>query len=453
MTSATEALGDATRVRVELPDVNGNLRGKQLPAKKLVAGRPCSLSDVFYCLTSADGVFENPDFSSDDTGWPDIVAIPDWTTARPVPWEPGVASVLCDVQTKAGEPLVMDSRRALRLAIERLGALGLTALCGVEYELFLFVDDDAARQALREGRTRDLVPAGLEWQAYSLLRWPDIAAFVDALYTDMPAYGVPIEAISTELGYGMIEVALACLPPLEAADAAARFKLGCKELAQRHGFIASFIAKWDMGQSGSSGHLHCSLLRDGENALWAGLGEVGELGSHALAGLMSTAAELSPFMSPFPNSYRRYRAGLWAPLNVTWGHDNRNACLRYITIAPDATRFEHRRPGADLHPYMAIAACVDGCAHGISRELALGPEAPGRAYAAEAQSFPGDLLEATALLSESAFARERYGDAFVDHYVLSRQAENAEWAAQVGDTDLEAEQVPDAELRRFLNLV
>jgi glutamine synthetase len=287
------------------------------------------------------------------------------------------------------------------------------------------------------------------------MRWPEITAFVDALYTDMPAYGVPIEAISTELGYGMIEVALACLPPLEAADAAARFKLGCKELARRHGFIASFIAKWDMRQSGSSGHLHCSLLREGENALWVGLGEVGELASHTLAGLMSTAVELSAFMSPFPNSYRRYQAGLWAPLNVTWGHDNRNACLRYITIAPDATRFEHRRPGADLHPYMAIAACLDGCTHGIERELALGPEAPGRAYAAkDAQPFPGDLLEAAARLDESAFARECYGDAFVDHYVLSRKAEHAEWAAAVGDgVDLGADQVPDAETRRFLNLV
>jgi glutamine synthetase len=453
--SGAEALDGAPRVRVEVADTNGILRGKQVPAAKVAGGKSCGFSDVIYCLTSTDGFYENPDFTSHDTGWPDLMAAPDFATARPVPWEPGLAAVLCDMKTKAGEPVELDPRRVLRRAVERLHALGLDALCGVEYELFLFHDDEAGRRALREGRARELTPAGFEQQAYSLFRWPDLAPFANALFELMGPYGVPLDAVSTELGYGMVEVAVSPLPPLEAADAAARLKLGCKEIARRHGLIASFIAKWDMEQSGSSGHVHCSLVRDGRNALWAGQEGVGELAGAALGGLLSTAAELSVFMSPFPNSYRRYQPEVWAPVNVTWGHDNRNACVRFISTSRDATRFEHRRPGADLNPYLSIAACIDGCAEGIEKGIEPAPEAPGRAWEDEAaEPFPADLPEATRRLSRSAFARERYGDAFVDHHVLSREAEQAEWLADVGDdADLDADQVPDREARRFLNVV
>jgi glutamine synthetase len=453
--SAAEALAGASRVRVEVPDTNGILRGKQVPAAKVGAGKGCGFADVVYCLTSTDGVFENPDFTSHDTGWPDLVAVPDLATARPVPWEPGLAAVLCDMTTQSADPVELDPRRVLRLAVERLQALGLDALCGVEYELFLFNDDEPGRQALRAGRARDLTPAGFERQAYSLLRWPDLAPFANAMFELMEPYGVPLGAISTELGYGMVEIAVSPLPPLEAADAAARLKLGCKEVARRHGLIASFIAKWDMGQSGSSGHVHCSLVREDTNALWAGPRELDGLARAALGGLLSTAAELSVFMSPFPNSYRRYQPETWVPLNVTWGHDNRNACVRFISVAPELTRFEHRRPGADLNPYLSIAACLDGCAEGIEKGIEPAPEAPGRAWDyEEAEPFPGDLPEATRRLSSSAFARDRYGDAFVDHYVLSREAEQAEWLADVRDeADLNADQVPDREARRFLNVV
>jgi glutamine synthetase len=453
--SSAEAFAGASRVRVEVPDTNGILRGKQVPAAKVARGKACGFSDVVYCLTSTDGFYENPDFTSHDTGWPDLMAVPDFATARPVPWEPDLAAVLCDMTTKEGDPVEVDPRRALRLAVERLRALGLDALCGVEYEFFLFQDDEAGRRALREGRVRELNPAGFERQAYSLLRWPDLAPFANAMFELMEPYGVPLDAVSTELGYGMVEIAVSPLPPLEAADAAARLKLGCKELARRHGLIASFIAKWDMEQSGSSGHVHCSLARDGKNALWAGPGKVDRLARPALGGLLSTAAELSVFMSPFPNSYRRYQPETWTPLNVTWGHDNRNACVRFISATSEGTRFEHRRPGADLNPYLSIAACIDGCAEGIEKGIEPAPEAPGRAWEyVAAETFPTDLPEATRRLSSSTFARQHYGDAFVDHYVLSREAEQAEWLSDLGDdANLNADQVPDREARRFLNVV
>jgi glutamine synthetase len=450
---ALRGLG-ADRLRIELPDVNGLLRGKVVPAAKLASGGGAGFSDVIYCLTSADEVFENPAFTSNDTGWPDILAVPDWSTLRPVPWERGVAAVLCDATTKAGEPLGVDARAALRRACRRLADAGLEARCGVEYELFLFRADDAGA-ALREGRPRDLVPASRIPQAYSLMRWPDLADFAAALHHDLAAYGVAIEAMSTELGHGMFEVAIAPLPPLEAADAAARLKLGTKELARRHGLIATFMAKWDMTQSGSSGHVHLSLQRDGRNVMWDGQGALSPDGRAAIGGLAATAVETSAFMSPFPNSYRRYDPEMWTPVNVTWGHDNRNACLRVISLSETTTRVEHRRPGADLHPYASIAACLDGCLHGIAEGIEPPAEAPGRAAEAPgAAPFPTTLPDATAALEGSTLARAWYGDLFVDHYALSRHAEQHGWERARGVAVLSQDsQVPDWEACRYLEVL
>lgn len=443
----------ATRVRLELPDVNGLLRGKYLPAAKLLGGKGAAISDVVYCLTSADEVFENPAFTSFDTGWPDILAMPDWDTLRPVPWEPGVAAVLCDATTKDGTSVALDPRAALRGAWERLQATGYSALCGVEYEFFLFHYDDAAERALNAGRPRELRPVGLVQQAYSLVRWQEVAAFADDLFGAMASYGVPIDSMSTELGYGMLEVAMAPLPPLEAADAAVRFKLACKQLARRRGMIACFVAKVDMQQSGSSGHVHFSVLRDGRPCLREGLGRLSETGRRCLAGMAATAIDTSVFMTPFVNSYRRYQPEVWTPLNVTWGHDNRNACLRVITSSDGAARIEHRRPGADLNPYLAVASCADGCRHGVEQALEPPPEAPGRAYEdSQAPLFPIDLLAATDALGSSRLAREWYGDALVDHYVLSRRAEHEEWSRRADGAGKDG-QVPDWELARYFELV
>jgi glutamine synthetase len=442
-----ERLG-ATRVRVEMPDTDGTLRGKYVSADKILSGKGASVSDVFYALTIADDVIETSPLTGPETGWPDVVGYPDWETLRPVPWEDRLAAVVCDVRTKAGEPLGVDPRLALHRTCERLGAAGFEARVGVEYELFVFHLDAEGERALREGRVRELQPISREWQAYSLFRWPEKAPFIAELTRFLEAYGCPIEAISTELGYGMIELAIGPAPPLEAADRAARLKLGCKEMARRHGLLASFIAKWDIGQSGSSGHVHQSLFRDGRNAFWRGPGELSETGRHYLGGLVAVTPELSAFMSPFPNSYRRYIPDTWAPPNASWGHDNRNACIRAVTVSEGATRLEHRRPGADLNPYLSVAACLDAGLHGIAERIEPPPESPGRAYDdPNVPMFPASLPEAAAALRASSLARDWYGDLLVDHYAASREAEQGFWE-KVRDA-----QVPEWEAARYLEVV
>ncbi len=436
--------GEVRRIRAEMPDTDGNLRGKYAGPAKLLKGSGAALSDVFYVLSVADDVFEAP-LTGVETGFPDVVGQPDWSTFTPVPWQPGVWGVITDMQTKAGDPCPVDPRLATRRAAERAAALGFEARFGIEYEIYLFEGGPEADALMRAGRHRELTPMGREWQAYSLWRFQDGDGFMHVLDEALHGYGIEIEAWSTELGKGMVECATPPLPPVEAADAAARTKLAIKEVAKAHGLVATFIAKWDMAQSGSSGHLHQSLTRDGRNAFWAG-GEdaLSATGRQYLAGLVRHAAELSAFATPFVNSYRRPSPELWAPTNASWGWDNRQASIRAITVSEGAARLEYRRPGADMNPYLAIAACLDAGLQGIREGLEPPPASIGPAFDdPDVPAYPASLEEAADLLDRSTFAREWYGDALVDHYVASRRAE-AVFVRRLADA-----QVPAHELTRY----
>ncbi|MDX1888666.1 glutamine synthetase family protein [Mycolicibacterium sp. 050158] len=440
---------DARRVRVEFIDTDGRLRGKYVTVEKALSKGGIGLPEFFYALSVDDGAYDVP-IASADHGFPDFFAIPDWSTLRPAPNEDGVAAVICDVQSKTGEPVQFDGRSALRRTCARLAEAGFDALIGVELEFYLYEVDEHGETALREQHPTRLRPVGRTRQTLSVHRWPDHGKFVADLDSAMESYGIEVEAFSTELGYGMLEAALSPVPPLQAADNAARFKQACKDVARRNGMLASFVAKPHMKQEGAGAHLHQSLLRNGQNVfcpedeLSTGMSETFR---HYVGGVVATAGELSVFQCPYANSYRRLDPKFFAPTNISWGIDNRAACLRVITDSRSATRLEHRRGGADFHPYLAIAASLDGGLHGIRNRIEPPRASTGAAYAdAEAKPFPGNLRAAAAALHDSGLARQWYGDDFVEHYAASRVSEISTYEA------LRDGYVPDWELARYLEV-
>jgi glutamine synthetase len=415
-----------------------------VPANKAKPGRKHGICDIVYCLTVADEVFDGP-LCHADTGYPDVVVVPDQSTLRPVPWEPSTAAVLADVMTKAGDPYPLCPRDAVRRAERRLAAVGFEARMAVEFEFFLL---SGSPEDLRLGRYGNLTPASHDPQAYSLRRWPGISAFAEELQEAMELYGAPLETIHSELGLGAFEVALQPAPPLQAADRAARFKLGCKAIAARHGLVATFMAKWNAGEAGSSGHIHQSVWRGEEAAFWdparAGLSELGE---GYLEGLLSSVGDLSVVFGPNANSYRRPDPAMWAPTTASWGVDNRSACLRVCGDGPESIRIEHRRPGADVSVYYAIAACVAAGAAGIEQQLQLRPEAPRDASKAEnAEQLPATLRDAVEQFRGSSRARDLLGDIVVEHYAISRDEE-------LSHVEALAKAVPEWELQRYLETV
>lgn len=446
-TQATLQKWNIRRVRVEFIDTDGRLRGKYVNVEKALSRGGIGLPEFFYALGVDDGTYDVP-IASAEHGFPDFFAMPDWSTLSQAPHEDGVAAVICDVQTKAGEPVQLDARSSLRQTCARLAEAGFEALIGVEMEFYLYHVGDDGNAALSEGKPTRLRPVGRQRQALSVHRWLDHGKFIADLDDAVSTYGIEIEAFSTELGYGMLEVALSPVDPLRAGDNAARFKQVCKDVARRNGMIASFVAKPDMKQEGAGAHLHQSLLRGGQNVFCPEDGEstgMSELFRHYMGGVIATAAEVSVFQCPFPNSYRRLNPEFFAPTNVSWGIDNRASCLRVITDSRSATRLEHRRGGADFHPYLSIAASLDGGLHGIRERIEPPAPSTGAAFTdASAESFPADLRAAAAALHDSALAREWYGKDFVDHYAASRLSEASTYE------NLRDGYVPDWELARYI---
>jgi len=430
--------------QIEVPDLDGGLRAKLVSLDKALAAPGAALCSIVFGLTAADDVYESG-VSSYANGFPDLLAPADLATVRVLPWRPGVASVICDLRSPAGEEVPLAPRTVLRTVAGRCAAAGYEPRFAVEYEVFvLHADPDL----ISAGRHHDLRPLGRTANAYSALRLTDVGELGREFMDRMSAAEAPVDSFHTELGYGMVEFALAHAPALDAADRAARAKTYFKDLCAERGLVATFMAKWKPGESGSGAHVHQSLWRHGQNAFAGEGGGLSPLARHYAAGQLATMPAFTAIFNPNVNSYRRISVAAWTPENATWGMDNRTAALRAITApAPTAVRLEHRRAGADANPYLLIAALLAGGLHGI--ETAREPPDPCTGNAAgdaNAPRLPASLPEAIAALRGSELARELLGGDFTDHYALSRQVEWDLW------TQWLSTQVTEWELRRYFEV-
>ncbi|HWO11717.1 MAG TPA: glutamine synthetase, partial [Polyangiaceae bacterium] len=250
----------------------------------------------------------------------------------------------------------------------------------------------------------------------------------------LAAHDIGLEGFHTETGPGVYEAAIRYDDVLAAADKAALFKTALKQIAHRHGLSVTFMAKTNARLPGSSGHLHQSLWRDGRNAFAGGKGKkLSPALRGYLGGQMALMRELTALISPTINSYKRYVPGVWAPLSPSWGHDNRTCALRVVDVeSPSAARVECRQAAADINPYIAMATCLGAGLWGMEHDLDPGEPVVGDA-GASGERLPPTLKEATALLEQSAAAREILGDGFVEHYAMTRRWEVLEFERAVTD--------------------
>ncbi|MGE0215591.1 glutamine synthetase family protein [Mycolicibacterium sp.] len=444
--AAVATLGDAAihRIRVETPDINGCLRGKHVLAEKALGGKPLAFPEAYLALTLDDDMIDVP-IGREESGFPDLFIDLDWDTLRLVPGEAGVAAVIGDGVRADRVRHPMHPRSVLRNVVDRAGAAGYEGVFGVEYEFWVFRADEAGQRARIDGDVAGMTRLSRTKQGYSLLRWSDHSEFATDLLEGMRSYGgVDIETLLTEIGNGMLEAATAPAPALVAADAAARFKILARDVARRHGLFVTFMAKLIPGEQGSSGHLHQSLLRNGKNVFWGGApNSLSREGLSYAAGLMRVADECGAIFAPFVNSYRRYAPGQFVPLEPSWGWDDRMSAVRAITTEAKACRFEFRRPGADLNPYLAIAACLAGGVDAIQR----GDDPGDPGARAAGHELPNSLPDAVRRLRNSRVAKDWLGPAIVDLYVAGREQDQHTWNNHA------AQNIPDWEIRRYFEEV
>ncbi len=430
------------KVKVGGFDIDGVLRGKYMALDKFwgAIDHGFGFCDVIFGWDVGDVVYDNgssPGVTGTHSGYPDTHARIDLDSFRVLPAEPDTAAFLVDFVNDDGSDHPVCPRSLLKRTIAKAKKMGFDATFSCEFEFWVFKESP---ESLHQKGFRNLTPISPGMFGYSWLREEQNRQLCHAILDEMAAFDCPIEGLHTETGPGVYEVAIRYDDALRSADKAALFKTQMKSLATRLGLSVTFMAKWNHQLPGSSGHIHQSLWSNGKNAFHddGAEGNLSATARHYLGGQLALMPDLTALYSPTVNSYKRYVPGVWAPLNASWGYENRTAAIRAIAGGPSSTRLEYRQTAADINPYIAMATCLAAGLHGIEKKIA--PPPPARGDASDASSpfaaLPRTLKEATARLDKSETARAILGDAFVDHYVRTRDWEVRQYERVVTEWEL-----------------
>jgi glutamine synthetase len=370
-----------------------------------------------------------------ERGYGDLHLLPDFQTLRLASWLERTALVICDVYQRDQHVLVKEAPRSILSAqVQRAVALGYQPMAASELEYYIF--NNTYRQAAAAGYT-GLDPAGWYLEDYHVLQGTREENLNGAVRRHLRASGVPVECSKGEWGKGQHELNVSYADALTMADRHVVFKQCFKETADQLGVSVTFMAKPDAAQAGSSCHVHCSLMKDGRNAM-AGETSLGPVRCSDefrwfLAGWLEHVPDLMVFYAPTVNSYKRFRSGSWAPTKLAWSYDNRTASFRVVGQGP-SLRIECRIPGADCNPYLAFAASIASGLDGIARKLEPPAIFAGDVYAAKSlPSVPMTLRDATERFASSQFVREAFGSGVRDHYAHFFQVEQESYDAAVTD--------------------
>ena len=439
----------SSKIKVAVCDIDGVLRGKYLHKDKFFgSAQPhpdggFGFCDVVFGWDMTDTCYDNSSLTGWQHGFPDALARIDLATYRQVPWDGGVPFFLGEFVNADGTPSPICPRQTLKRVLRRAEKLGLLVMTGMEFEWFNFAETPQSWAAKRGVGPEPITPGMF---GYSLLRMNHKREFLNALMDEMAAFGVPIEGLHTETGPGVYEAAILFSEALEQADRSVLFKTGAKEIGARFGVMPSFMAKWSQQYPGCSGHIHQSLWdKDSDGAGARNLffdanapRRMSPMFESYVAGQVACLMEFGPMFWPTINSYKRLVDGFWAPVKPTWGIDNRTASFRVLAGSPKATRLETRCPGADVNPYLAMAAVIAAGLDGVEKGLTLSaPPVTGTNQGAEnIARAPRTLIETTRNFRQSDIARDWLGDAFVEHFAATREWEWRQWLDGVTDWEL-----------------
>jgi len=420
--------GEIDTVLLAICDMQGRLQGKRLTAQHFleeVAEHGAEGCNYLLAVDVEMNTVEGYELASWEKGYGDFAMRPDLDTLRLVPWHPGTAMCLADLEWSDGQPVAPSPRQVLRAQLARLAERGWSTNASTELEFLVF--RDSYEDAWRKGY-RDLDPANLYNVDYSMLGTARIEPLIRRIRNSMQRAGLTVENSKGECNLGQHEINFRYADALRTADDHAIYKNAAKEIAAQEGMSISFIAKFNE-REGSSCHIHFSLA-DGEGALFARDRAVFD---SFLAGQLACLRELTLFLAPNVNSYKRYAEGSFAPTAVAWAEDNRTCALRVVGHGP-GLRFENRAGGSDLNPYLALSALIAAGLHGVAQGLELEPAYQGNAYLAENKPrLPTTLRDARDLFAASAVARQAFGDEVVDHYTNAADVELAAFESAVTD--------------------
>jgi glutamine synthetase len=422
------------------PDMQGRLMGKRFEAGHFVASAWEETHCCNYLLATDLEMHTVDGYASTSwaAGYGDYVMKPDLATLRVIPWLEGTALVLCDLlDHHTHEEVPHAPRTVLKRQLARLEAMGYRSAAATELEFFVFRE---SFDEMRDKVWRDMTPISAYNEDYHIFQTTKEEGLMRAIRNGLQGAGVAVENTKGEADAGQAEINVRYADALEMGDTHVLVKNAVKEIAWLQGRAVTFMAKWSHDAAGSSSHVHQSLQTlDGAPAFHDPDGAHGmsEVMRQYLAGILAHASDITVFLAPYVNSYKRFAAGTFAPTKAIWSVDNRTAGYRVCGPDTKAVRIECRVGGSDLNPYLALAALIAAGIAGIEGKMALEPEFTGDAYAAEsARAIPATLREATAALDGSAMLRAAMGDAVIDHYVHAARWEQEDFDRKVTDYEV-----------------
>ena len=430
---------DLPYAKVGVFDIDGVLRGKYMAKDKLLSSLEggYGFCDVVLGWDSNDQLYDNTTMTGWHTAYPDagVRLLPE--TTRLLPFENNMPLILSEF---TGKMEAICPRSLLRRIVERASSMGFGIKSSAEFEFFVF---EETPQSVRDKGYRNLNSITPGYFGYSMLRNSVHADFYHELMNLCLDMDIELEGLHTETGPGVLEAAIKYDDAMASADKAALFKTMTKILAQRKGWMATFMAKWSNDWPGQSGHLHMSLVdeKTGKPVFYDETKPLGMSDTMRwfVGGQQALMPELLSMIACTVNSYTRLIPGYWAPTSASWGYENRTCALRVIGGAPKSQRVEYRIAAADINPYIAFAASIGSGLWGIENKIE--PTAPveGNAYEKRfpaKMGLPSTLWEAAQKLKGSKAARNLFGNEFVDHYAATREWEEREARKAITDWQL-----------------
>ncbi len=432
--TALVAAKEIDTVIIAFTDMQGRLIGKRASARLFLeelAEHGAECCNYLLAVDVENNTVDGYAISSWERGYGDMAMMPDLDTLRLAPWLPGTAIVTADLTWLDGTPVNPDPRQVLKRQLARLAEHGLESFVGTELEFIVF--EDTYRDAWKKGY-KDLYPASDYNIDYALMASTRMEPLLRDIRNSMDGAGMYCEGVKGECNLGQQEIAFRYTDALGTCDNHSIYKNGAKEIADKHGKSLTFMAKFNE-REGNSCHIHLSVRAlDGTPVMADKDRPYGfsKLMEHWIAGQLATMRELTLFLAPNINSYKRYVAGSFAPTAVAWGLDNRTCALRVVGHG-HSLRVENRVPGGDVNQYLAVAALIAGGLYGIEHKLELEPIFEGNAYVSDAPRVPSSLREAAELFQNSAVAVEAFGEDVVAHYLNNAHIEQAAFDAAITD--------------------
>ena len=408
-------------VEVIVPDMAGIARGKMLPAEKFISQSEMRLPESVFIQTVTGEFIDEPVINPADR---DIIVRPDLNTLRRLPWaEEPAASVVNDCFYEDGSAVDISPRQVLQNVLQAYKDLNMTPVVAPELEFYLVKRNTEPNMEVeppigRSGRQETVR------QPFSIDALDEFEQVFDEIHRYSEAMNIKIDTLEHEMGTAQFEINFEHGDPLYICDQVLMFKRIVKEAAMRHNIYATFMSKPMQYEPGSAMHWHISVLNDasGKNVFNDEKDQETDFFKHFIGGLQKYIPESIVFNAPYVNSYRRFTRWQNAPINLYWGYDNRTTGLRVPSSSPENRRIENRIGGADVNPYLSIAASLSCGFLGMKEKILPGQPEDSNAYNLPFK-LPQNLSSATDMLEQSEAMQMLMGDRFLQVYIAIKRYE------------------------------